>query len=88
MSKTKSTSTRGNTYQLTATGTKHLQDVSGQGAVIRDCIKKSGPITAAGILEKIGKALKSKTPGRNIAFYLSTWKSDGFVKFGPRPKKA
>lgn len=78
---------RGNTYVLTAEGKKHLADVSGQGALIRDCVAKHGPLTAAQIVERIGKNLKSETPAKNIAFYLCVWKADGFVKFGPAPKK-
>lgn len=78
-------SPRGNTYVLTATGTSKLADVSGQGAIIRDVLKK-GAITAAGILAKAGKALKSDTPAKNIAFYLCIWRSKGFVKFGPKAK--
>lgn len=82
----KNSSVRGNTYSLTATGTKHLADVSGQGALIRDCISKHGPLTAAAIVERIGKALKSATPAKNVAFYLCVWKADGFVKFGAKKK--
>lgn len=80
----KSTATRGNTYVLTAAGKKHLADISGQGALIRDCVAKHGPITAAQIVDRIGKALKSETPAKNIAFHLCIFKADGFVKFGPK----
>lgn len=80
----KASSSRGNTYQLTATGAKHLADVSGQGALIRDAVAKHGPLTAASIVERIGSALKSATPAKNVAFYLCVWKSDGFIKFGPK----
>lgn len=84
---TKTVAQRGNSYVLTATGKKHLADVSGQGALIRDTIAKHGPITASGIVERIGKALKSATPAKNIAFYLCVWKADGFVKFEPKHSK-
>jgi hypothetical protein len=68
---------RGNSYILTATGKKHLADVSGQGAQIRDTLKASRvPLTAAQLSERL-----PKMPKPNIAFYLSTWKADGFVKF-------
>lgn len=85
--KTPKTPQRGNTYVLTADGKKHLVDVSGQGALIRDCVAKHGPVTAAQIVERIGKNLKTESPSKNIAFYLCVWKADGFVKFGPAPKK-
>ena len=76
------TAPRGNTYSLTATGKKALADKKGQGAIIRDCIAKAGAITARGIAEKVGKALGSDTPEKNIAFYLCIWKADGFLKTG------
>lgn len=79
-------STRGNTYVLTPQGKKHLADVSGQGAIIRDTLARHQPITAAAINARCGKALKSKSALTNIGFYLSIWKSDGFVKFGPKAK--
>ena len=84
---TTTTAQRGNSYVLTATGKKHLAEVSGQGALIRDTVAKHGPITASGIVERISKALKSATPAKNIAFYLCIWKADGFVKFGPKRSK-
>lgn len=80
-SKKKPTSTRGNTYTLTATGKKHLADIGGQGGQIRDLLAKRS-ITAA----DIGKSLP-KIPKPNIAYYLSVWKADGFVKFGAKPKQ-
>jgi len=88
MSKTskKAKTARGNTYVLTPTGKKHLADVSGQGAIIRDTISRHQPITAAQIVDRVGKSLKSKTPAKNIAFYLCIWKADGFVKFGAKKK--
>ena len=76
-SASKAAASRGNSYLLTATGKKHLADVSGQGAQIRDTLKASRtPLTAAQIRERL-----PKIPKENIAFYLSTWKADGFVKF-------
>lgn len=75
-------SPRGNTYTLTATGKKHLADVSGQGALIRDTIAKHQPITAAEVSTRL-----PKVPKPNIAFYLSVWKGDGFVKFGTKKSK-
>lgn len=85
MAKTAAAATRGNTYQLTATGTKHLQDVSGQGAIIRDALK-GRTLTSAEIGDRVGKSLKTPNPSKTIAFYLCTWKADGFVKFGPKRK--
>ena len=81
------TTSRGNTYQLTASGKKALTDISGQGALIRDTIAQHGPITSKAIVERIGAKLGTENPAKNIAFYLCTWKSDGFLTFGPKPKK-
>lgn len=75
---------RGNTYILTASGSKALETVTGQGKVIRDIIKRKGPVTAAGIVSAAGKSLDTKTPEKNVAFYLCIWKADGLVKFGPK----
>lgn len=79
--------TRGNTYSLTPAGKKNLADVTGQGALIRDILASKGPLTAAEIVTRAGKNLKSKTPAKNVAFYLCIWKADGFVKFGPKSAK-
>lgn len=79
------TSARGNTYVLTATGVKHLQDISGQGALIRNTIKASKkPLTSSEIAERLGKALKAPNPLKTIQFHLCVWKADGLVKFGPK----
>lgn len=75
---------RGNSYVLTASGSKALADVTGQGKVVRDILKSRGPITAAGIVSAAGKKLDTKTPEKNVAFYLCIWKADGLVKFGPK----
>lgn len=85
--KTTATTSRGNTYVITASGKKALTDISGQGALIRDCIAQHGPITSKNIVERIGAKLGTENPAKNIAFYLCTWKSDGFLTFGPKPKK-
>lgn len=84
MATKKATAVRGNTYVLTASGNKALAETKGQGAVIRDVLKRRGPITAAGIVSAAGKAIKSATPAKNVAFYLCVWRADGFVKFGPK----
>lgn len=71
---------RGNKYALTASGKKALAEVTGQGALIFSVLKK-GPATAADIFSKVGKQMKSESAQKNIAFYLSVWKTDGLVKF-------
>lgn len=87
MTKAKGTTSRGNTYIITESGKKHLADVSGQGAIIRDCLKGSkNGLTASEVVERVGKALKTETPAKNVAFYLCVWRADGFVKFGPARK--
>lgn len=86
MATKKAASVRGNTYVLTAAGKKSLADVNGQGALIRDILASKGPLTAAEIVTRAGKNLKSKTPAKNVAFYLCIWKADGFVKYGPARK--
>jgi hypothetical protein len=82
----KVTAVRGNTYVLTAKGRKQLESVSGQGLVIATALRKHGAQTASQLLSRIGKAMKSKTAGKNLAFYLCIWRSEGLVAYGPKPK--
>lgn len=79
---------RGNTYELTAVGLTQLAEVSGQGKIIRDALKKSQPISASSLLAKVEKALHAPNPSKTLAWYLSIWHKAGFVKFGQRASKA
>ena len=76
---------RGNTYVLTAVGKTQLAEISGQGRMIRETLKK--PMTAAEVVSHLGKRLGAPNPAKTVAFYLSVWRGAGFVKFGPKGGK-
>ena len=76
---------RGNTYVLTAIGKTQLAEISGQGRMIRETLKK--PMTAAEVVSHLGKRLGAPNPAKTVAFYLSVWRGAGFVKFGPKGGK-
>ena len=84
------TSTRGNSYMLTAPGKKALEAITGQGAVIRDALDKFGSMTSSQLRDKIGTKVHADedVAKKTIAYYLCVWKSDGHVKFGPKAKAA
>jgi hypothetical protein len=77
---------RGNTYVLTPKGVKHMESVTGQARLMANALRKSGPLTSAQLLAKVGKSFKSKSAADNLAFHLCVWRREGFIKFGPKPK--
>lgn len=82
--KSAATTTRGNTYVLTAKGQTELAEVSGQGELIRNTLRSKSNSTAADLLTRMGKKLDAPNPAKTLAFYLSIWKKAGFVKFGSK----
>lgn len=76
----------GNTYVVTSKGTKTLTEAGGQQAVVFNAMK-SGMFTAAEITKKVENKLTTKQDaGLVVGFYLTNWKADGLVKFGPKRK--
>lgn len=82
------TATRGNTYMLTSKGAKNLAEASGQQAPIFHVLSAGKPLTAAEITAKVASKLKTKQDaGLVVGFYLTQWKGDSLVKFGPKAAK-
>ncbi len=83
------TTTRGNSYELTAAGRKALDtnNLKGQQLIIMKEFEKIAPATVAQVAAKVeGKLETKQEAGRVVGFYFVQWKRDGLLKFAAKPK--
>jgi hypothetical protein len=70
---------RARKYRLTTKGMK--MPVNNQSGLIKQILEQDGEVTTQYIAEQIKPVLKTRqTPERVVAFYISTWKKQGFVE--------